>query len=112
MIGMAPEQNPMRMDIEESASFFPGQNFLINTILNMELEPAKIVAGDLRLAHREGVEFARKHFGVRIPREADVVISSSYPMDMDLRQGVKGIANVAGACKKGGVISPLWAWLH
>ncbi len=104
MIGIVPAESPMRKDLEQAASFFPGQNFLLNTILNPALEPANIVAGDLTSAHRKGVEFARSHFGVPVPRSADIVISSSYPMDMDLRQGVKGVTNVAAACRKGGVI--------
>jgi len=104
MIGTIPDQNPMRQDLEQAASFFPGNNFIVNAILNLSLLPAQIVAGDLILAHRKGVEFARAHFGVPIPSRADIVISSAYPMDMDLRQGVKGITNAAKACKKGGVI--------
>ena len=45
--------------------------------------------------------------GVRIPRQADVVITDSHPMDQDLRQGVKALANAIRAVKPGGVLITL-----
>jgi nickel-dependent lactate racemase len=43
-------------------------------------------------------------YGAAIPALADVVISSSHPMDQDLRQGVKALANTVRALRPGGVM--------
>jgi hypothetical protein len=39
-----------------------------------------------------------------VTRRADVVITASHPMDIDLRQGVKALANTIRAVKPGGVL--------
>lgn len=104
MIGTIPSENPMRRDIEEAAGKLPGKNFIVNTVLGPDLKPVALVSGDAILAHRKGVELARKLYGYRLPRKVDAIITSSFPMDQDLRQGVKGVANAPGAVRKGGVI--------
>jgi nickel-dependent lactate racemase len=40
---------------------------------------------------------------VSVPAPADVVITNSHPMDQDLRQGVKALANTIRAVRSGGV---------
>lgn len=104
MIGTAPEKNPMRLDIEEAGRMLRGETFLVNTVLDADGQIVRIVAGDPVAAHSEGVETASQVYGVKIPRPADVVITDSFPMDLDLRQGVKAVANVLFAAKPGGVI--------
>jgi nickel-dependent lactate racemase len=104
MIGALPRDNPMRRDIEEAAAMLRGKNFIVNTVLGPDLEPVALVTGDAIAAHREGVAIARELYGVPLPRRLDAAIVSSFPMDVDLRQGVKGVANFPGAVKKGGVI--------
>lgn len=104
MIGTLPEENPMRLDIEEASRMVGGPTFIVNVILDPALEPVAVVCGDAIAAHRAGVETSRGIYGVELPHKVDVVISSAYPMDQDLRQAGKGVLNVAGACKPGGVI--------
>lgn len=104
MIGTRPEENPMRQDLEDAARKLPGKNFILNTVLGPDLKPVALVSGDPILAHRRGVAVARELYGVKLPRRLDAIVSSSFPMDVDLRQGVKGVANMPGAVKKGGVI--------
>lgn len=104
MIGTMPDDNPMRLDLEEAGRMIDGPTFIVNVVLNHELSPVALVAGDAVIAHREGVETCRNIYGVKVPGPADVVISSAYPMDHELRQAGKGILNVVGACKPGGVI--------
>ncbi len=104
MIGTLPEENPMRLDLEEAGRMIGGPSFILNTILNPSLEPVAVVAGDAVEAHRAGVNISRGIYGVDIPRPADVVVSSAYPMEEELRQAGKGVLNVTGACRKGGVI--------
>jgi nickel-dependent lactate racemase len=104
MIGTLPEENPMRQDIEQAAAMLAGKNFIVNTILGPDLKPVALVSGDAIEAHRKGVQISRELYSYNLPRKMDAAIVSSFPMDVDLRQGVKGVANVPGAVKKGGVI--------
>jgi lactate racemase len=104
MIGTLPEHNPMRQDIEAAAAMLAGQTFILNTVLGPTLDPVALVSGDAIAAHRAGVAVARELFGVPLPRRLDAAIVSAYPMDVDLRQGVKGVANFPGAVRPGGAI--------
>lgn len=105
MIGYAPENNPMRQDIEEACGKLPGKTFIVNTVLNPQLEIVDIVAGDPIHAHRKGIRLAREMYGVEIGEQADVVLTNSYPLDVNFRQAVKGIANTLFAAKENGVIA-------
>lgn len=104
MIGTLPEDNPMRLDLEEACGMIGGLTFILNVVLDPQLEPVALVAGDAVSAHRTGVEVSRRIYGVELPHPVDVVIASAYPMDQELRQAGKGVLNVAGACRRGGVI--------
>ncbi len=77
--------------------------FIVNTVLNSALEPVRIVSGDPIAAHREGARTTAAIYGVTIPAQADVVIADSHPMDQDLRQGSKALANTIRAVRRGGV---------
>jgi len=112
MVGQPIERNDMRLDLEEAAGMLAKQPhhpqiFIMNTILNHCQEVVKIVAGDPIAAHREGVQVSAGMYGVRVKHAADIVITSSSPMDSDLRQGVKALANTIRAVKPGGVIITL-----
>lgn len=112
MVGQPIEHNDMRLDLEEAADMLLTQPhkprvFIVNTILNHCQEVVKIVAGDPVAAHREGVSVSAGMYGVRVNRPADIVITSSNPMDSDLRQGVKALANTIRAVKPGGVMITL-----
>ncbi len=104
MIGTRPEDNPMRLDLEEAGRIVGGPTFILNVVLDPSLEPVAVVCGDAVAAHRSGVEISRKLYGVELPRRVDVVVASGYPLDQDLRQAGKAVLNVAGACRPGGVI--------
>ena len=104
LIGLDPEANPLRRDLEEAASLLRKEVFLINLVLNPGQEIVKIFAGDPILAHRQATRLARAIYGVELPAPADILITGSSPMDADLRQGAKCIGNVLGAVKEGGTI--------
>jgi hypothetical protein len=107
-IGVAPEANPLRRDLEEAALLLREverkEIFLVNTVLNSQQEIVKVVAGEPVGAHRAGIELARAIYGVPIPEPADIIITDSSPMDTDLRQGAKCIGNLLGAVKERGTI--------
>lgn len=104
MVGSNPKKNPMRLDLEECGEMVPGKTFIVNTVLDGILRIARIVSGDPIEAHRAGIETSKKIFGVKIPKPADVLITCSHPMNNDLRQGFKALANTIAAVRKGGVM--------
>lgn len=104
MVGQPPEKNPMRLDLEEAGRMLGKPVFLVNAVLNDALQPVRIVGGDPVAAHRAGCETSAEMYGVHVPELADVVISNSYPMETDLRQGFKSLANTIRALRPGGVM--------
>lgn len=112
MVGQPIDGNPMRLDLEEAGAMLAKQPhrprvFVINPILNHKQEVLKIVAGDPVAAHRAGAQISADLYGVKVSRQADIVITDSAPMDQDLRQGVKALANTVRAVKPGGVMITL-----
>jgi lactate racemase len=107
MVGQPIENNPMRMDLEEAGRMLKPTVFIVNAILDNRQQLVKIVCGDPILAHRAGVQVSSSLYGVKIPSAADVVITDSHPMNSDLRQGVKALANTIRALKPGGVLITL-----
>jgi nickel-dependent lactate racemase len=103
MVGQPIDRNPMRLDLEEAAQMVKRPIFVVNAVLNSNLRPVRVVAGEPVAAHRAGVAVSASLYGVPVPRQADVVITDSHPMDQDLRQGVKALANTVRALKPGGV---------
>ncbi len=106
-VGQPIERNPMRLDLEEAGRMIRPPVFIVNAVINDRREIVRMVAGDGVAAHREGVKTSAEIFGVKVPGEADVVITNSRPMDQDLRQGVKALANTVRAMKPGGVLITL-----
>jgi lactate racemase len=104
MVGQPIEGNPMRLDLEEGAAMLGKPVFIINAVLNSALQPVRIVAGDPIVAHREGCRTSAEIYSARLAKPADIVITSSHPMDSDLRQGVKALANTIRAVRPGGVL--------
>lgn len=47
---------------------------------------------------RGGAKISTGIYGVPVAGMADVLITGSHPMDQDLRQGVKALANMVRAC--------------
>jgi nickel-dependent lactate racemase len=106
-VGQPLEHNPMRMDLEEAASMIKTPVFIVNAVLDSALKVVQVVSGHPLEAHRQGMRTSAKIYGAAIPSLADVVICSSHPMDIDLRQGVKALANTIRALRPGGVMLTL-----
>ena len=103
-VGLNPDLNPMRLDLEEAAALLAPPVFVVNAVLRGDQSISCIVAGHPVQAHRAGCKTAATIFGAPIPRQADVVVTSSHPMNLDFRQGGKGLANTIRALKKGGTM--------
>jgi len=107
MVGQPADQNPMRLDLEEAAAMIRAPVFVVNAVLTAGLEVVRILAGDPRAAHRAGANISAGLCGVEVSEPADVVITDSHPMDQDLRQGLKALANAIRAVRPGGVLITL-----
>ncbi len=107
MVGQPIDRNPMRLDLEEGCRMLGNKVWVVNAILNHHKEIVRMVAGDPIAAHRAGAQVSARLNGVKVARPVDVVITDSHPMDQDLRQGVKALANASRAVKPGGVLITL-----
>jgi len=94
---------PMRREMEDFAAKI-NLNFILNVILDRRGEVIEAVAGHFIQAHRAGVDISKKVYGLLIPELADLVLSSTSPIDFDLFQGDKGITSAEPATKPGGEI--------
>lgn len=97
--------NPLRQDIEEAAAMV-GVDFILNVVLDEEKQIVKAVAGDLRKAHEAGCAFLDQLYKIRIPRRADIVITTpgGFPKDINLYQAQKALDNAKHAVRDGGII--------
>ena len=83
-----------------------GCDFIVNVVIDAERRPLKFVAGDMEAAFLEGVDFVRDVVLVRLPKEVDIVVTSSagYPLDTTFYQSVKGMVCAMPIVKQGGTI--------
>jgi len=107
MVGQPIEHNPMRLDLEEAGQLFKRPVFAVNAVLNSAVQVVSVVCGAPVATHRAGVQVSAGLYGVPVPAQADIVITDSHPMDQDLRQGVKALANTIRAMRPGGVLITL-----
>lgn len=97
-------ESPMRLDLEEAASLLGREVFIVNAVAGADQAVVRFVSGDAVLAHREGAGIARTLYETKIPCEVDIAIVASHPMNADLRQGMKCVANVESAVRDDGQI--------
>jgi nickel-dependent lactate racemase len=100
---VATLDNPMRRDINIIAKK-AGLDAIVNTILNSEDKPIRVVAGDPEEAFREGVKTARQVFCQDVKELADVIVFSTYPADIDYWQAMKALDFAHVGVRKGGTI--------
>lgn len=97
--------NPVRADIEEGAAML-GVDFILNVVVDSRHRIVEAMAGDGRLAHRQGCEMVARRAKVQIERLADMVLVSAggAPKDVNLYQAQKALDNAAYAVKEGGIV--------
>lgn len=83
-----------------------GVDFIINVVKNSKKEIVSVVAGDLVLAHEEGVRICDESWKVTVKQHYDIVITSpgGYPKDFDLHQAQKAVTAAEMVVQNGGVI--------
>ena len=99
------EDNPLNEDMCEAAGMVKNL-FMINLVMNAEMQLAYIFAGHYLDSWLRACEMADRVYRVPVPCRADAVIAScgGYPKDMSLYQGTKSIDNLEGALKPGGTL--------
>jgi len=96
-------ETPCRNEMEDFADKV-GLHFIVNVVMDEEGNVLKSVAGHFVKAHREAVNWGFKVFGAEFHEQADLTLSSTFPMDYDLTQSDKGLFSAEIATKKGGEI--------
>jgi len=94
---------PCREEMEDFAASV-GLDFIVNTVLDRHGRLVRAAAGNFIAAHRHGIEWAQKVFGVGFDRFADITISSAQPNDFDLFQADKGLFSAARCTRESGEI--------
>ena len=95
--------NPVREMIDDTAEK-AGLNYIVNTIVNNDIEIIDAVAGAPIDAHREGARRAARVFEIPVPEKADIVIFDSYKNDLDFWQAWKGLMPASVCVKPGGIV--------
>lgn len=97
--------NPLWEEIRDVA-LQVGPTFLVNVALNTRRQITGVFAGDLIKAHRVGCDFVKASAMRRCDAPFDIVVTtnSGYPLDLNLYQGVKGMAAGARILKPGGLL--------
>jgi nickel-dependent lactate racemase len=97
--------NPLHEELLEIAAL-AGHDFIINVTLDEAHAITGVFAGDPLAAHSRGVEFARTAVRCTVPKQADIVITTSagYPLDLTLYQSVKGMTAALPIVKRGGLL--------
>lgn len=97
------EENACRDSLERVAKAV-GLDFIINVVLNEKNQVVDVVTGDFILAHRSGAKRAKEVFGVAVENPVDILLSCSYPYDIDFWQCEKALIAGFFAVKQGGII--------
>jgi len=99
-----------RKEMEEFAARV-GLHFILNIVLDRRGRILRAFAGDFVEAHRAGVAFARTVYEVQVNESADLVISSTSPIDHDYFQVMKGLYSSEVCTRPGGeivLVSPIY----
>lgn len=96
-------ENPVRAELDLMARKV-GLNTILNTVLNRHGQVVEAFFGDVEKAFRVGVRRASEVYEVAIPEEADIVVSSSHPCDLEFWQAHKTLYPSDLAVKANGII--------
>lgn len=96
-------ENPVKQEIERVAQRV-GLKWIVNAIQDGAGRLVDVVAGDPVRAYRIGATRSQQIYQSRLPQEADIVITDSYPYDSDLWVAAKGIYASELAVREKGVV--------
>jgi nickel-dependent lactate racemase len=95
--------NPVRQELDAIARRI-GLNTIFNTVLNHQGQVVRAFFGDVVQAFQSGVETSRDVYAVKLPAEADIVLASSHPCDLEFWQAHKTLYAADRAVREGGII--------
>ncbi|MFQ6041054.1 MAG: nickel-dependent lactate racemase [Candidatus Poribacteria bacterium] len=95
--------NPVREDMNDIARMAK-LDFIVNTILNPQKEIIRVVAGDVVMAHREGVNFYSEIYGVKSDKLADIVVVGASPRDATFGHATFALYAGVSMAKAGGAL--------
>jgi len=94
--------NPVRKEIEEIAEF-AGLDFIINVVPDSHGNPVKVFAGEPKPTFYEAAQFSREYFSVKSTK-SKIVITDSFPADLELWQAAKGVYSGDLVLDEGGAL--------
>ncbi len=103
-VGLPPEENDFRLDLEEVGKMIDAPIFCLNVVLNHEKKILRAFAGDPIACHRKAVRFNNEISGLALERQVDGILTNSYPMEINFKQSMKAVGNALPAVKPGGVV--------
>ncbi len=95
--------NPVRRDMDDMADMV-GMNIICNVVMDSHGRVMDLFFGEKRAAFREGVKLATEIYGVAYSETPDIVVSNSFPCDLDFWQSHKSLYPAQRMVKQGGVI--------
>lgn len=95
--------NPVRRELNSIARKI-GLHTIFNTVLNRQGQVVRAFYGDVEQAFLAGVELSRDVYAVELPAEADIVLASSHPCDLEFWQAHKTLYAGDRAVRQGGTI--------
>ena len=96
-------ENLVRAEVETIAEQV-GLDAIFNVVLDKQGQLVQAFYGEPRLAHRAGVQVCQQIYGVPIPGQADIVVASSHPCDIEFWQAHKSLYSADLAVRDGGTI--------
>lgn len=99
----AMEGNPIWEDMLEAARM-ARLTFKFDAVLNARTEIYRLFGGEVEAQQKAAVEALKEVYGVAVPTEADVTITSGYPLETNLIQSGKAILLADTITRPGGAI--------
>ncbi|MBN2080030.1 MAG: nickel-dependent lactate racemase [Spirochaetes bacterium] len=103
-VGMMPEENSFRRDLEEVRRMIPAEIFCVNVAIDQDRRIIASFAGDPVESHREGVAFIAREQGLHLERRVEGIILNSHPFDINFKQGMRCVGNSLPALEPGGAV--------
>jgi len=88
----------------DSAAEIVGLDMIVNVVLDTHQDVAGVFVGHPLKAHRRAVAFASRLYRSMFTKEADIVVVSAYPEDIDYWQAMKAEEVSFSIVRKGGTI--------
>ena len=95
--------NPLWEDMLEAARLV-GLDMKIDCLLNAEKKIYKIFVGDVEEAQREAIKGLKEVYGAPVPKQADVTITSAFPLETNMIQSGKSILLADEITRPGGTV--------